>query len=124
MISEDIRGLICDCWAQDAGIRPSFSVIHLRLQGLLQVHNEREQKLTGVKGSDEIRIHSNREAQQRSEIRTLARGLHNVLLSYKPASWNKRQAQGLVRSTARATAKDAVLNEILSTDEGPKMVKA
>ena len=90
-------------------MRPSFSVIVIRLQGI------------GVSTSK--RRKTSFSASEDAAVGALCRGVNELLWEYAPAQWDEEKAKVLVTKDATVTARDPTLNKVLGSEEGPASVK-
>ena len=86
-MDDEMVRLVRESWSDDAALRPSFSVIVLRLEGI-------KRRGRSSRGKNE-RILSAKIADE-EEILSLCRGMHDLLYHYKPAEWSDKKALAIV----------------------------
>ena len=85
-MDQGIVSLIREGWSSKATSRPSFSVIVMRLAGVMR---------RGQSTNSLMRIRSKKNAD-RDGILLLCRALHGILSNYNAADWNERRALAIV----------------------------
>ena len=105
-------GLIRQCWAADAAIRPSFSVIIQRFTLMKQANDAK------------TRTRSATAKQHTGQVRTLCRSIHGLLQRVKPGQWSELQARACLAKDVVICASDKVLNKILRSEGGPNSAKS
>ena len=87
-MDEEMVRLVRESWSDDAALRPSFSVIVLRLQGIARRGDGsfkfKKERILNEKIADE------------KDILSLCRGMHDLLYHYKPAEWSDKKALAIV----------------------------
>ena len=116
-LDEGFHNLISECWAHEPGLRPSFTVIRLRLYGLLQKQSTKMKK----KGSRMTALSYHEEV---AEVHELCRGVHDLLWHFRPDQWDEKKAFSIIDKAAKASALDPILHEILASESGPDCAKA
>ena len=106
-MDEDWKELISDCWQAEPGLRPSFAVILLRLQGIGQEESDRDDH-----------------EKMKSAAKELCRELNDLLWDYAPARWVEDKATALIASGTEITAREPTLGKILGSEKGPNAVKS
>ncbi len=80
--------LVRQSWSSDAALRPSFSVIVVRLEGIKRQgggsFKDKRERILSAKVADE------------KNVASLCRGLHDLLYHYKPAEWSDKKALAIV----------------------------
>ena len=84
--------LVRKSWSGDAALRPSFSVIVVRLEGIARrgdrsSRNKKERIL-------------NQTMTEEKNILVLCRGVHDLLCHYKPAEWSEKKALAIVEEVS------------------------
>ena len=110
-MDEGFHDLICDCWNAEPSLRPSFSVILLRLQAI---------------GLDKSSLHSAQKANEakNAQVQELVRGASDLLWSVQEGRWDQANAALLVDEGAEVSALDATLQEVLASEKGAVGVKS
>ena len=110
----DFRALISDCWHAEPSLRPSFSVILIRLQNI------------GADKSARVKSGLSEHAQEvvDSGVKELSRDVNTLLWDYAPAQWDQAKADLLISNDATITARDPTLKNVLSSEKGPSSAKA
>ena len=109
-LDAEFKALICDCWNPEPALRPSFSVVRIRLEGIV----------TNV-------TDSGRQVFRKDMIsgaRATCRALNELLWDYTPGQWDDERAASLIDKDAIVTARDPTLQQILRSELGPSSAKA
>ena len=89
-MDDEMVRLVRESWSDDAALRPSFSVIVLRLQGI-------KRRVYKTSNGQDLRIIAlNEKVADEKDILSLCRGMHDLLYHYKPAEWSDKKALAIV----------------------------
>ena len=110
-MNAEFKELISDCWHGEPSLRPSFSVVLIRLQHISHVT---------------VRHHGSQHFSDStsSGARTLCRGINDLLWNYAPAKWDQATADMLISKDATLSAHDPTLNKVLCREKGPSSAKS
>ena len=112
-MDREFEALISDCWHDEPALRPSFSVVLFRLQGIGLAKSFHDRNAS-----------ANFEDTMDSAAKELCRGLNGLLWDYVPAQWDQSKATAMISADATITARDSVLSKIVGSEKGPGAVKA
>ena len=111
-MAPDLKTLIVDCWHEVPSLRPSFTVILLRLQGIRRASfGDRDSSRT-------------LEDVTNSAVREVCQNVNGLLWDHAPAQWDQAKADILISNDCTTTARDTTLRKVLGSRKGPSSVKA
>ncbi len=109
----EFKEIISDCWHEEPSLRPSFTVILIRLQGIVESSSRVHQELSTAAIDD-----------RRSAAESLCHEINHLLWDYAPAKWDQQTADILISKDATITARDPTLSKVLRSKKGASAAKA
>ena len=89
-MDEDMVRLIRECWSSNATLRPSFSVIIVRLGVIARL------VLASTRSKGSPTFLSTLSGTKKEDALALCRDVHDLLVHYKPAEWNEKKAISII----------------------------
>ena len=116
-MDSDFKALIEDCWHAEPSLRPSVSVVLIRLENIGVLTSTR------LMPGDELRVGSNVDEIMDSAAEELCRHFNALLWDYA-TEWDEEKAHVLIANDATVTARDPTLSTVLGSTKGLSAAKA
>ena len=111
-MDREMTALVMSSWEHDPALRPSFSVILVRLDAIAR----REESRIGAA--------ANLERKDADAMRFFLRSVHDLIWLLKDEEWDEKAALALCAANIAVTALDGTLAQILASESGLECIKS
>ena len=114
-MDREVAALVRSSWENDPALRPSFSVILVRLDAIAR----REESRSGSTAN-----RSTLERQDVNSMRFFLRSVHDLIWLLKDEEWDEKAALAVCAADIAVTAVDDTLSQILASEKGLECIKS